>query len=78
MVGTARLAGSAAIARSRAGESATTPRLPVGYQAPGSAKAGTGAGIARIGSAMPRRQWRAWFEKAGATVRMTAPGYTSS
>jgi hypothetical protein len=24
-----------------------------------------------------RRRWKAWFEKAGSTVRMIAPGYTS-
>lgn len=31
----------------------------------------------RFQTAQLREQWRSWFEKAGAAVRMTAPGYAS-
>jgi hypothetical protein len=31
----------------------------------------------KLQSDQMRQQWRAWFEKAGASVRMTAPGYAT-
>lgn len=46
--------------------------VAVEYVELGNAKA------SKLQSDQMRQQWRAWFEKAGATVRMTAPGYASS
>ena len=31
----------------------------------------------RLQSEQMRRAWQTWFEQAGATVRMTAPGYAA-